>query len=33
MRLSEICVERPVFAFMLVMYLGVCSFTQLVVLR
>jgi HAE1 family hydrophobic/amphiphilic exporter-1 len=32
MRLSEICVERPVFAFMLVMFLvvlGVSSFTQL----
>src|SRR2546429_8016605 len=31
-RLSEICVERPVFAFMLVMFLvvlGVSSFTQL----
>ena len=32
MRLSEICVERPVFAFMLVMFLvvlGVSSFAQL----
>src|SRR5438132_3481877 len=32
MRLSEICVERPVFAFMLIMFLvvlGVSSFTQL----